>query len=408
MLKIPLLNTLVQVLGKMVTILISLVVTGVLTRKLGSEVYGQYILVTSAFILLDALADFGTKIMAVKMASEDEKRRETIWIQAGWLRIILSGVAFVLGLLFVSLFAGLESIRIEALVALVMIWFTSVAGSLEMVWQTKMEMGRKVLVEVLYPSIFLGMLWWTKMEINLLWVFGSYLVARIISLGVGLIQERKLIRKIVKADKKIIWEILKNSWPMGVYLLIFTGYDRAVDSLMLERMLGTREVAWYGLSYKIYSSLLQPVYFFVSSIFPLLSSKMKEKTRLFKWSAIIIGVGAILAMIFTYTQAPWMIRVLGGEEFGVSVGILRILIVAMVFAYYNHLIGFTLISKGKQKEMLKLGLVVMLFNISANLVFIPIYGVYGAAGVTGLTEALSLGLMGRRLWKDNKISSARG
>lgn len=399
MLKIPLLNTLVQVLGKMVTILISLVVTGVLTRKLGSEVYGQYILITSAFILLDSLADFGTKIMAVKMASEDEKRRETIWIQAGWLRIMLSSVAFGLGLLFVSLFAGLETIRLEALVALVMIWFTSVAGSLEIVWQTKMEMGRKVLVEVLYPSLFLGMLWSTKMEVNLLWVFGSYLVARIISLGLGLMQERKLLGKIVKADKKIVWEILKNSWPMGVYLLIFTGYDRAVDSLMIERILGTREVAWYGLSYKIYSSLLQPVYFFVSSIFPLLSSKMKEKAKLFKWSALIIGGGATLAMIFTYTQAPWMIRLLGGEEFGASVGILRILIVAMVFAYYNHLIGFTLISKGKQKEMLKLGLVVMLFNISANLVFIPIFGVYGAAGVTGLTEMLSLGLMGGKLWE---------
>ena len=399
MLKIPLLNTLVQVLGKMVTVLISLVVTGVLTRKLGSEVYGQYILITSAFILLDSLADFGTKIMAVKMASEDKKRREIIWIQAGWLRIMLSSVAFGLGLLFVGLFPGLETIRVEALVALVMIWFTSVAGSLEIVWQTKMEMGRKVLVEVLYPSLFLGMLWTTKMEVNLLWVFGSYLVARIISLCLGLIQERKLIGKIVKVDKKTVWEILKNSWPMGVYLLIFTGYDRAVDSLMLERMLGTREVAWYGLSYKIYSSLLQPVYFFVSSIFPLLSSKMKEKAKLFKWSAFIIGGGATLAMIFTYTQAPWMIRVLGGEEFGASVGILRILIVAMVFAYYNHLIGFTLISKGKQKEMLKLALIVMLFNISANLVFIPIFGVYGAAGVTGLTEMLSLGLMGGRLWK---------
>jgi len=399
MLKIPLLNTLVQVLGKMVTILISLVVTGLLTRKLGSEVYGQYILITSAFILLDTLADFGTKIMVVKMASEDEKRREIFWIQAGWLRIILSGIAFGLGLLFVWFFPGLEMIRGEALVALIMIWFTSVAGSLEIVWQTKMEMGRKVLVEVLYPSIFLGMLWWTKSEINLLWVFGSYLVARIISLGLGLVQERKLIGKIGWIDKKIVWEILKNSWPMGVYLLVFTGYDRAVDSLMIERILGTREVAWYGLSYKIYSSLLQPVYFFVSSIFPLLSSKMKEKAKLFKWSALIIGGGATLAMIFTYTQAPWMIQVLGGEEFKTSVGILRILIVAMVFVYYNHLIGFTLISKGRQKEMLKLGLVVMLFNISANLVFIPIFGVYGAAGVTGLTEALSLGLMGGRLWK---------
>ena len=398
MLKIPLLNTIVQIFGKVLTILISLTVTGILTRKLGSEVYGQYILITSAFILLDSLADFGTKIMAVKMASEDKEKREKIWIQAAWLRLLMSTLAFGLGGVFILLFEGLATIRWEATVALLMIWFTSVAGSLEIVWQTKMEMTRKVVVEVLYPSIFLVMLWTTKGKIDLLWVFGGYLTARIISLVVGLVQEKKLIRKIERINWSFLKKIFKNSWPMGVYLLVFTGYDRAVDSLMIERMLGAKEVAWYGLSYKIYSSLLQPVYFFVSSIFPLLSSRMEKKRELFWWSVGIIGVGLIPVGLLTYTQAPLMIRVLGGDEFAVSVGVLRILLVAMVFAYYNHLVGFALISRGRQMEMLKLGGIVMVFNITANFLLIPIFGIYGAAGVTGLTEALALGLMGSRLW----------
>ena len=97
-----------------------------------------------------------------------------------------------------------------------------------------------------------------------------------------------------------------------------------------------------------------------------------------------------------------MVQVLGGAEFETSVGILRILILAMIFAFYNHLIGFTLISKGGQKAMLNLGLVVLLFNVGMNLWAIPRYGVYGAAGVTVLTEAVSLILMGRKLWSMRK------
>lgn len=66
MLKRTLLNTWVQIVAKGITILISLVTTGLLTRKLGASVYGSYTLVVSVFLLLDSISDFGTKVMGVK------------------------------------------------------------------------------------------------------------------------------------------------------------------------------------------------------------------------------------------------------------------------------------------------------------------------------------------------------
>lgn len=96
-------------------------------------------------------------------------------------------------------------------------------------------------------------------------------------------------------------------------------------------------------------------------------------------------------------MAPMMVSILAGSEFGASVGVLRILIVALLFAYMGHLVGFTLISKEGQKEMLGVGLIILIFNLIGNLVVIPRHGIMGAAMVTVLTEMLSLGLMTLRL-----------
>ena len=82
------------------------------------------------------------------------------------------------------------------------------------------------------------------------------------------------------------------------------------------------------------------------------------------------------------------------QAFLEATSLLRVLSIALVFSYLNHLFGYFVISVNKQKELLKLGLVGLFFNLFANLVFIPIYGSMAAAVVTILTEAcMTLGLL---------------
>jgi len=186
---------------------------------------------------------------------------------------------------------------------------------------------------------------------------------------------------------------------MGVYLIVFTAYDRAVDSMMISRYLTMKDVAYYGLSYKIYNSLVQPAYFFVASVFPLLSSQIEKKRKLFFRSLALILVVLIIGAPILSIMAPFMISVLGGAEFLPSVGVLRILIFAMIFAYVNHLFGFTLIAKRGQKSILLIGLIALTFNIIGNMYAIPRFGISGAAIVTVYTEMLSALMLGIGLWR---------
>jgi PST family polysaccharide transporter len=391
-------NTGVQILGKAVSVVVSLITTGILTRKLGVAVYGQYILIIALSIFFDALADFGTSVIGVREASkvESEKERVKVWSNAAILRLLMATFSLALGMILIFSWPDLKEVRLESVLAWSMMVFTSLAGSLGIVWQTRIRMQAKVLVEVMFPTVFLLFLWWFKGEINLVWVFGTYLIARVITLAWGWWIARGTI-DFRLFDKKLIVELFKMSWPMGIYLIVFSAYDRAIDSLMIRRFLGADEVAWYGLAYKIYGVLVQPAFFLVSGIFPLLSKNDVNKRKIFSWSALILLMSGLTMMLGVWIFAPIMVYMLAGSQFEASVGVLRILMVALVFAYLGHLVGFTLISKEGQKEMLGLGLIVLAFNLIGNMVAIPRFGINGAAWVTALTEALSLVLISLRL-----------
>ena len=392
MLKKPIINTLVQVGGKIITVLLSLVTTAILTRKLGVSVYGSYLLITSVWLLLDSAVDFGSKVIGVKEASSKNfTERNGVYVQVAWFRCLASLLFFIVGLGVILFWPGFDGLEIEALTALLMIGFTAMAGSLEIIFQTEMRMDLKVWGDIVFPLIFVVFLWFTKDEISLFWVFGVYLGARILSLGLGLSLVKKITNKIklVSIDKSFLKNFLKETWPMGVYMILFSGYDRAVDSVLIKQMIGVTDLAYYGLAYKIYGNLIQPAYFLINSVFPLMSGKTENKRKLFWQTTGLMFLGALIVAPTIYLLSPVIIKVLAGGEFVASIKILRILLVAMVFAYLGHLVGFTLIAKGKQKIILFIGIISLIVNIGGNLLFIPRFGIVGAAWVTVVTEVVA-------------------
>jgi O-antigen/teichoic acid export membrane protein len=396
MLKKPIINTLVQVAGKIVTVFLSLVTTAILTRKLGPEIYGNYLLITSVWLLFDSAVDFGSKVIGVKEAStkENEQRNE-VYIQVAWFRTLTSLLLFLVGVGVILFWSGFNGLEIEALIALLMIGFTAMAGSLEIIFQTEMRMDLKVLGEIVFPLIFVIFLWLAKDKVNLIWIFGVYLGARILSLILGLSLIKKITNKIklVKINQLFLKKFIRATWPMGVYMILFSGYDRAVDSILIKQLIGVTDLAYYGLAYKIYGNLIQPAYFLINSVFPLLSGKTENKRKLFWQTARLMLFGALIVAPTVYFLSPWIIKVLGGQAYLAAVEVLRILLVAMVFAYIGHLVGFTLIAKGKQKLILLIGIISLIVNIGGNLMFIPQYGIIGAAWVTVLTEMVASVLM---------------
>ena len=392
MLKKPIINTLVQILGKALSVEISLITTGILTRKLGLNGYGSFVLISSLFVFLDSLADFGTKTIGVREVSKegDEGVLEHIFN----LRMIMATIAFGVGMVVVWQWRAIVEIRWEATVALLMIFLTSIGGFLEITFQSKLRMDLKVVTDLFFPLGFLGWLWLSRDGLSLMMIFTAYLVTRFLSLVVGYFLASSLNKiRFKKIETEKIVKLWKMTWPMGIFLMLFATYDRAIDTVLIQNYLGSTSVAWYGLAYKIYGVLLQPAYYYVNSIFPSLSAKSGGRRKLFGWSAVMMMVASIGLIGVTYVAAPMMISVLGGTDFEPAVMVLRILILAALFSYMGHLVGFTLISLGGQGEMLKIGLVAIGLNLFLNVLFIPTYGIMAAAWVTVFTEMIDCGMM---------------
>lgn len=391
-------NTSYQIAGKIVKILVGLVLTGMLTRALGVTGYGYLVLISALTVMLDSVADFGTKIIGVREMAREKGRgnRACTWASLVKFRLILAIVAMGIGLVIVISLPAFEGIRTEAMVAMLMVILTSFLGNLEIVFQSRLRMDLKLLIDVVYPLLTIGLVRLFLADISVLRVLLIYIVARGISMSLGWKVSTPPLRgfnvfKWTSGGK--VKELFAKSWPMGLYLLLFSAYDRLIDSVILERYLGVAVVAYYGLAYKIYLNLVQGAYFLMNSAFPLMSRRDGENKKVMKNSMWLLIAGLLVILPTVYVLAPWMVSVLAPESFSQAVTVLRILLLALVFSYFSHLVGFGLISRGGEKKMLLVAVITLTFNLIGNLILIPRLGIIGAAWVTVATEAVGLTVM---------------
>jgi len=398
-------NTLVQVLGKIVTVMVALVTTGFLTRRLGTVVYGDFLLIQSLVLVIYGVADMGTGVIGVRELSR--KLKEKTFSNLLILRKLLALGALVVMTVGVMSWSPLLELKREIFVAGLMIIAMSLLGDLGILFHTHLRLDLKTILDIGPGILFLVLLVMWRGELNLGLVILGYLAVRVLVVIGGMVIGDRISRvsfSLRSIDKESLKKLLKISWPMGVYLLIFTSYDRMVDSFMIRHFLGRDNLAWYGLAYKIYGNLIMPAYFLVNSMFPLLSKNNGEGKGLAKKGlAILMGL-VVLGWPLVWIGAPVAINLLGGTNFGPGITALRWLSLGLGFSYINHLLGFVIVAKDGQKKILGYGIAAALFNLVANFFIIPAFGINGAAAVTVMTEGLMMIMAGmfffRRVGKE--------
>lgn len=95
-----------------------------------------------------------------------------------------------------------------------------------------------------------------------------------------------------------------------------------------------------------------------------------------------------------YFLAPWLIQLVAGAEFALSVGVLRILMVQVAIFFVTSLLMWSTLALGRQKVLPRVYGAALILNLVLNLIFIPKYSFYAAAWITGVTELLVLVSLG--------------
>jgi O-antigen/teichoic acid export membrane protein len=206
---------------------------------------------------------------------------------------------------------------------------------------------------------------------------------------------RHLLHPRPETDWSLQRWMLGESLPLMINHLLATAFWR-VDILILTAMVGAYGVGLYSAAYKYIDGLNVVPSYFTLAVFPLMarlaggSSDGRDRQRLLRTYCLSLRLLTVLAIpiaVLVFFAAEPLILILGGREYvpGAVVA-LQILILSNPIGFMNSLTHYVLIAVGQQRFLTGAFVIGVVFNIVANLLAIPRYGVAGAAFVTILSE----------------------
>jgi len=384
-------NTASQLLSKVITSLIGLVTRKLLTNYLGPAGFGDYVFLLTYSTLFGSIADWGTITIGVREASKDPEHRPQIFGTAIVGRLILSIIACLVALILSPLIIKNAFSTSLVVVSAILIIVMALKASFGIVFETLLQMHRWVFVEVSASLVTLALFFLAvTLKLPLFYFLLFLIVATLIACLVGLYHSLKITRLDFKLNTSLLSRLARESFPMGLALIMFSLYNR-IDTIILGIYRPASEVGFYGLAYFIYENIVLVAAYILNSVYPLLSQLAANSLGKFKQIyhrcyLSMLGLG-LLAFAGTYLLAPAFVYLISSSRFFPSIAILKILSLSLFFSYLNHTTGFSLIALGKQRQYGFITLTALVFNIGANLLYVPIFGFTAAAWITVGTEA---------------------
>ncbi len=131
------------------------------------------------------------------------------------------------------------------------------------------------------------------------------------------------------------------------------------------------------------------------AIFPLLAryahNEQEGLSRAYRATLKVLMLIAMPALVGTLLLAEPIISLFAGRDYlPQAAQALQILILFLPFSFFNGLTQYVLIAMNRQRLITVAFVLVASFNIVANLIFIPQYGLYAASWVTVASELVLL------------------
>ena len=189
-----------------------------------------------------------------------------------------------------------------------------------------------------------------------------------------------------------VYGLIKNSLPLAP-VSIFSFLMLFADTLMLGRMVSNDHVSEYAIAAKLSFIILFFLQALEATIYPRLLNIYKQKPHKlvsFFWqsSALVIGVVFSVTLVM-YLLSDWLLMAFG-EGYTVAKQALGLLLLAQLFRAASLTFSFMFIMRDKVRYLNIILVIALLINLVANVIFIKLYGIEGAALATLLANGILL------------------
>jgi PST family polysaccharide transporter len=379
--------------GRLVCTVFGLLNTVMLSRHLGIERYGHYLMALTFVSFFVPLCDGGTKAVVLKEAGLFPERRSGL---AGAMVLLNLSLALLSMLL---CWAALLAVGYPDLLkwAIFVMSFDLILSRMLCFEPFLTAQGAFKSLSLIRMASSLGLFFCNAMVVltgagfaHLLWTF---LIGNVV-LGLGLLHW--VVGRVswsfegASSRAKVL---LKEGWPLCLSAWVSILY-LSLDLLLLSKFCPMEVVSHYGLAVKL------AVIFYVFGetavevIFPHLSQAFKRGEDYFRktWlrQMLLLAVLALTLILVTTVFAEFAVLLVFGEAFQATVPVLRCLVWSCLPVFCLLILRTVVAFYGKNVPVLRWSLEGLGLNLALNMVLIPSMGAMGAALATLVSDGYVL------------------
>ncbi|MEK7595526.1 MAG: oligosaccharide flippase family protein [Patescibacteria group bacterium] len=399
-------NTFYQMLGKLVTMSITLLATYVITRNYGILGYGEFNLMLSYPALFFIIADFGLNAIGAREIMADEKNKASILGNILYLRLIIAGLLFGLGVFSLIFMPYSSFLKVGIVLGLLTIITKAIFATLNIIFQVKLRYdlanGAFILGYVVFLIVILVSFFY---PISLLFFVLCYMVGDLVAISLGFHFIKRLgVVFDFKFNKRLVRSFMLTSLPLGL-MFVFSQINFKADSILLSVLRlpsfssysNIEAVGIYGLSYKVFEVALVVPTFIMNSMYPIMLKNynygISRLMGVFKKTFLTLFVMGVVIGGFGIAFSDLIILILGGSKFTDSSNVLKILLGSIVVFYLTQPLAWLIVTLKGERYLPYIYLLAALFNVTLNLIFIPKYSFLASSNITWLSEVLILILL---------------
>jgi O-antigen/teichoic acid export membrane protein len=394
-------------------------------RILGGQaegILGQYILAGIFLMYTSTISDWGLSTLLTREAARERGSTSEVsklFRQTLALRLAVSLALFVPVILFVAVYkSALEMSDLGAWSAIILTLTLlpgALSGSITSVLNAYERMSLPAVIGI-GTSVLNVALGATVLFIG--WgVIGLSLAALVAALVTALVFRWVLRREFpqlsvgldftgLRVDRATARHLLRAGWPLMLNALLVGLFFR-LDQFIIP-VVGFVGVEQYQAAYSFLNFVLLITPAVTLAMFPRMSRHaVDDRPRLayeYTFTLKVLLLLAVPIVVLTVWFAPLLITIVTGGKEGFlpqSAVALQILIFFLPFSFINGVTQYVLIALDKQRLITGVFVVTVLFNLAANLVLVPLIGIYGAALATVMSELVLLGPF--LLWTGREI-----
>jgi O-antigen/teichoic acid export membrane protein len=364
-------------------------------RQLGDFRFGQFSIVLAFVGIFSIFAELGmSQYVMREMARDRSKIRVYFWNLVA-LRVILALIGMLIIPIAGNAFGYSQEIVFGILIYTSSFILAAFSVPLGTVLAADERLGINTIANVVGQLFFIitGSIFLFS-GMSFIWL----IIANLLSLLPRIIISAGTIRRLhisdlpFQLDPKLWPHIIRSGIPFGIVSLMLS-IALSIDTVMLSWFQTEEIVGFYNVSYNLVIAMM--VFFggFKEAIVPSLSKVfVKDPSQVEKWyfgSVKMIIIISIPIAVGGFLIAYPLIRFLYTDEFLPSALGLQILIWDVPLLMFAQFCGNMTTIIGAERSAAKINTINTAANVGLNLIFIPMFGLVGAAIVTVATDFLS-------------------